>query len=108
MVWVTRRPSRGRGRVPARKCHAALDDGGTLVVAEAFVDDDGSGPRAAALMSLHMLVNTAGGRNYSRAAYERMLLRAGFAGTERVPVAGGFAAGVNGLLVARRGPVAGA
>ncbi|MFT2019956.1 methyltransferase [Streptomyces sp. 796.1] len=85
-----------------RKCHAALDQGGTLVIAEAFVDDDGSGPRGAALMSLHMLVNTAGGRNYSRAAYEAMLTRAGFARTARLPVASEVAAGVNGLLVAHK------
>ncbi|MFD4999002.1 hypothetical protein [Streptomyces buecherae] len=69
---------------------------------------DGSGPRAAALTSLRVLVTAVGGRDYSRAAYERMLPRAGFASTERVPVASGVAAGVNGPLVARGGPAANA
>ncbi|WP_217197347.1 hypothetical protein [Streptomyces buecherae] len=55
-----------------------------------------------------MLVTAVGGRDYSRAAYERMLPRAGFASTERVLVASGVAAGVNGPLVARGGPAANA
>lgn len=85
-----------------RKCHAALDDEGVLVIAEAFVDDAGTGPQPAALMSLNMLVDTVGGANHSRAAYESMLARAGFSTVRRVPVAADAPVGVNGLLVARK------
>lgn len=84
-----------------RKCLTALNDGGALVVAEAFVDDDGTGPVGAALMSLNMLVHTAGGRNYTRREYEAWLTAAGFSAICRVPLIVD-APGANGLVIGRK------
>lgn len=70
------------------KVAAALPDGGRILVAELLMDDDESGPAPAALFNLLMLVETRRGRNYTGAAYERWLRRAGCAAVERVPVAG--------------------
>jgi hypothetical protein len=51
-----------------RKCFAALPSGGRIVISELLVNDDKTGPPAAALMSLNMLVETVG-RNYTPAEY---------------------------------------
>ncbi|MEW2549550.1 methyltransferase [Streptomyces sp. NPDC047002] len=87
--------------VLARKCHAALDEGGAVIVAEAFVDDDGTGPVSGAVSSLHMLLETSHGRNYSRAEYESLLRKAGFSDVSRVDFILD-APGANGALVARK------
>ncbi|QKV97190.1 methyltransferase [Streptomyces sp. NA02950] len=85
-----------------RKCHAALDGGGTLIIVEAFVEDDGTGPADAALMCLNMLVDTVGGGNHTRAEYESMLAGAGFTFTERLPLDQPVPSAASGLLVARK------
>ncbi|WP_265293236.1 acetylserotonin O-methyltransferase [Streptomyces sp. SHP 1-2] len=82
-------------------CLRALEKGGALVVAEAFVDDDGTGPQTAALMSLNMLVHTAGGANRTRREYETWLAEAGFRSVERVGLVV-EAPGANGLVVAHK------
>jgi O-methyltransferase domain len=55
-----------------RKCFAALPSGGQIVISELLVNDDKTGPPAAALMSLNMLVETVG-RNYTPAEYATWL-----------------------------------
>jgi hypothetical protein len=47
---------------------AALPSGGQVIIAELLVNDERTGPAAAALMSLNMLVETEG-RNYTPAEY---------------------------------------
>lgn len=87
------------------KCHAALRDGGTVVISEEFVDDDGTGPVEASLMSVNMLVDTVGGQNYTRREYEALLAEVGFTAIQRIPMRTP-APGVNGLIAGRK-PVRG-
>jgi len=56
-----------------RKCYEALPKGGAVVISELLVNDDKTGPAPAALMSLNMLVETVGGRNYTPAEYSAWL-----------------------------------
>ena len=49
------------------KAHAALRSGGCLVVYDAIIDDDRSKNAFGLLMSLNMLVETAGGFDYTGA-----------------------------------------
>lgn len=78
------------------KCFAALPRGGRVLICELFVDDTLDGPPAAALMNLNMLVETAEGRNYTRAEYLSWLTAVGFAD---VHVIGFDGAGANGVAV---------
>ena len=68
-----------RALVLLRRCHAALEPGGTLLVLEALLDEEGTGPLAAAEGSLIMLVATQGGRERTAAEYGALLGAAGFA-----------------------------
>jgi 2-polyprenyl-3-methyl-5-hydroxy-6-metoxy-1,4-benzoquinol methylase len=67
-----------------RKCFAALPRGGAVVISELLVNDAKTGPAPAALMSLNMLVETTGGRNYTASEYARWLTDVGFRGIRRV------------------------
>ncbi|MET9294130.1 methyltransferase [Streptomyces sp. NPDC003077] len=87
------------GRALLTKCHAALPPGGTLIISELMVDDDETGPAPAALMSLNMLIETEGGRNYTAREYTNWLTAAGFADIRKVAFE---APGANGALVARK------
>ncbi|QDP98573.1 methyltransferase [Microlunatus elymi] len=60
-----------------RKCWEGLRSGGKVIIAELLVDDDKTGPPAAALMSMNMLIETEG-RNYTSAEYTGWLHDAGF------------------------------
>jgi len=81
-----------------RKCFAALPPGGRIVISELLVNDEKTGPPAAALMSLNMLVETVG-RNYTAAEYEQWLLATGFVDVRTVTF---DAPGANGAVLARR------
>jgi hypothetical protein len=81
-----------------RKCFAALPPGGRIVISELLVNDDKTGPPAAALMSLNMLVEAAG-RNYTAAEYERWLHATGFVDVQMVSFE---APGANGAVLARK------
>jgi hypothetical protein len=81
-----------------RKCFAALPSGGRIVISELLVNDEKTGPPAAALMSLNMLVETVG-RNYTAAEYEQWLETTGFIDIQTVPFE---APGANGALLARK------
>ena len=65
-------------RAILRKCYAALPSGGAVVISELLVNNDKAGPRPSALMSLNMLIETIGGRNYTAAEYTRWLRDIGF------------------------------
>jgi len=60
------------------KCYEALPSGGALIICELLVNNQKTGPAPAALMSLNMLVETLGGRNYTAAEYGTWLRDAGF------------------------------
>lgn len=59
------------------KIHAALPDGGALLVAEKLLKEDRSGPIAAQMQSLNMLVCTEG-RERTLTEYSTLLRNAGF------------------------------
>ncbi|WP_406047284.1 methyltransferase [Kribbella sp. NBC_00889] len=81
-----------------RKCFAALPSGGRIVISELLVNDEKTGPPAAALMSLNMLVETVG-RNYTAAEYEQWLHATGFVDVHTVSF---DAPGANGAVLAHK------
>jgi O-methyltransferase len=58
--------------------HAALPDGGALIVYEAIIDDDRSQNVFGLLMSLNMLIETEGGFDYTAADCISWMTEAGF------------------------------
>lgn len=48
-----------------RKCHAALDPGGLLILKDFFTDPGHTGPPFSLVFAVHMLLHTAAGRTYS-------------------------------------------
>ncbi|WP_433379854.1 methyltransferase [Actinoplanes sp. CA-142083] len=87
-----------RCRAILRKCWAALPSGGQVIIAELLVNDARTGPPAAALMSLNMLVETEG-RNYTPAEYSAWLSELGFQDIRTVWFE---AAGANGAVIGRK------
>ena len=77
----------------------ALPSGGAVVIAELLVNDEKTGPVPAALMSLNMLIETEGGRNYTPAEYAAWLEEAGFHEIETVWF---DAPGINGAVIGRK------
>jgi hypothetical protein len=84
-------------RVILRKCYDALPSGGAVVICELLVNDEKTGPPPAALMSLNMLIETRGGRNYTAAEYTDWLQEIGFHQIHTVMFE---AAGANGAVFA--------
>lgn len=84
------------GRALLCKCRASLPEHGAVLICELILNDARTGPPAAALMGMNMLVETEGGKNYSGAEYKQWLLDAGFARVEAVPF---DAAGANGVVI---------
>jgi len=60
------------------KAHAALPDGGALIVYEALIDDDRSQQSFGLLMSLNMMIETPAGRDYTGAECCAWMREAGF------------------------------
>ena len=79
------------------RVYRALAPGGRVAIQDFLLRADKTGPRAGALFSLNMLVNTRGGASYSEEEYTGWLREAGFGEVRRVPLAG-----PAGVLVARR------
>jgi hypothetical protein len=79
-----------------QKCFAALPRGGAVIICELLVNDDKTGPVPGALMSLNMLVETEGGRNYTGAEYARWLKDVGFRRVQTVRFA---APGADGAVI---------
>jgi predicted O-methyltransferase YrrM len=65
-------------RAILRKSFEALPSGGAVIICELLVNNEKTGPVPAALMSLNMLIETAGGRNYTAAEYGTWLKEIGF------------------------------
>jgi (2Fe-2S) ferredoxin/ubiquinone/menaquinone biosynthesis C-methylase UbiE len=80
------------------RVYRALVKGGRVAIQDFLLRADKTGPRACALFSLNMLVNTRGGASYSEEEYTAWLREAGFGEVRRVPMAG-----PAGVLVGRRG-----
>jgi O-methyltransferase domain len=60
------------------KAHAALPDGGALIIYEAIIDDERRANPFGLLMSLNMLIETPGGFDYTAADCQRWMREAGF------------------------------
>ncbi|HEY1339232.1 MAG TPA: methyltransferase [Bryobacteraceae bacterium] len=73
-----------QNRALLRRSFEALPSGGAVVISELLVTDEKTGPAPAALMSLNMLIETEGGRNYTPAEYSAWLADAGFRQVETV------------------------
>jgi (2Fe-2S) ferredoxin/ubiquinone/menaquinone biosynthesis C-methylase UbiE len=70
------------------RAYRALVEGGRVVIQDFLLRADKTGPRAGALFSLNMLVNTQGGASYSEEEYTGWLREAGFGEVRRVALAG--------------------
>lgn len=88
----------GKNITILHKCFDALEPGGSIIVSELMMDDDKTGPLAAAMMSLCMLIDTEG-RNYTWSEYTAWLKEVGFTDVRRIPI---HSPGANGLLVGRK------
>jgi acetylserotonin N-methyltransferase len=73
----------------ARKSFASLPPGGTLMLHEMLMDDDGCGPLATAAFSLLMLLSTKG-RQYSLPELRCFLEDAGFTAIESASTGGAY------------------
>ncbi|HOO56416.1 MAG TPA: methyltransferase [bacterium] len=60
------------------KAFRALNPGGRIIINNFMLDDRRTGPAHAAMFSVNMLVNTEGGRSYSRSEVKSWLRAAGF------------------------------
>ncbi|PZG11772.1 methyltransferase [Micromonospora craterilacus] len=88
-----------QNRAILARCHAALPSGGAIVISELLLNDERTGPPAAALMGMNMLLETEGGKNYSAAEYTAWLTDTGFTDVRTIAF---DAPGANGAVVARR------
>jgi len=91
--------SERENRAILRKCYDALPPGGSVVISELLVNDDKTGPAPAALMSLNMLIETVGGRNYTAAELRTWLEDIGYCDVHTVRFE---AAGANGAVIGRK------
>jgi cyclopropane fatty-acyl-phospholipid synthase-like methyltransferase len=79
------------------RVYRALVEGGRVAIQDFLLRADKTGPRAGALFSLNMLVNTRGGASYSEEEYTAWLRETGFGEVRRISLAG-----PAGVLVATR------
>src|SRR5918995_245368 len=89
--------SEPKNREILRKCYEALPSGGMVIISELLVNDEKTGLAPAALMSLNMLIETEGGRNYTPSEYAEWLTELGFGNIRTVWFE---AAGANGAVLA--------
>ncbi len=66
-----------------RKAYAALNEGGRFVAIETLIDDDRSHSVAGLLMSLTMMLETKGGRDYTAEEFDCWAKEVGFKTSER-------------------------
>jgi hypothetical protein len=71
-----------------RKAFDALPPGGALIVYESIIDDDRSKNAFGLMMSLNMLIETAGGFDYTGADCSGWMKEAGFSSTSVTPLVG--------------------
>ena len=75
-------------RMLLAKAHAALPEGGALIVYEALIDDDRRENAFGLLMSLNMLIETPGGFDYTGADCRAWMKEAGFSSSRVEHLAG--------------------
>jgi O-methyltransferase/methyltransferase family protein len=75
-------------RMLLEKAHAALPNGGALIVYEAIIDDERRQNVFGLLLSLNMLIETAGGFDFTGADCQAWMREAGFSQTRVEPLAG--------------------
>jgi hypothetical protein len=75
-------------RLLLAKAHAALPDGGALIVYEAIIDDDRRENAFGLLMSLNMLIETPAGFDYTAADCQRWMREVGFSDAYARPLVG--------------------
>lgn len=86
--------SKDKGMSLFKKIYHSLPTGptanssGAIIISEWLLNDEKTGPVPSALMSLNMMVETSGGRNYSFAEISEMLKGVGFKNIEKRPLAG--------------------
>lgn len=61
-----------------KKIYNSLPSGGSVIISDLILDDDGCSPAIAVLLSLYFLLITEEGRNYTLTEYKNMLENAGF------------------------------
>jgi hypothetical protein len=61
-----------------KKTYDALDQGGTIVIAEVLLNEDRTSPMQAAIFNVNMLVNTDKGRAYTFGELCHWLTESGF------------------------------
>jgi 3-hydroxy-5-methyl-1-naphthoate 3-O-methyltransferase len=66
-----------------KKIYRSLNSGGAVLISEWLLDDEKTGPVFPALMSMNMIIETEGGKNYSFAEISKMLAAAGFSNIEK-------------------------
>lgn len=88
-----------KNRALLRRSFEALPSGGAVVISELLANDEKTGPAPAALMSLNMLIETEGGRNYTPAEYSAWLEEAGFRHIETIWF---DAPAANGAVIGRK------
>jgi (2Fe-2S) ferredoxin/SAM-dependent methyltransferase len=71
-----------------RRCAAALAPKGRLVVSDFLLNEEGTGPKSAALFSLNMLVATPRGASYTESAYTGWMREAGLGSIRKVTLPG--------------------
>lgn len=81
------------------KCFDAVEPGGTVMILELLLDAERTGPTAAAMMGMNMLVGHAQGQNYSESEYSSWLTDAGFVDVEVVRFE---SASANGAVLGRK------
>ena len=69
-----------------RRFHAALADGGRMLILEMVPNEDRISPPAPASFAVMMLANTPSGDAFTLAEYHQMLTAAGFSGIEKLDV----------------------
>jgi precorrin-6B methylase 2 len=67
-----------------KKCTAALNPGGQVVVQDFIMDEDRTAPAFAAMFALNMLVGTEGGDTYTGAEVGEWMTGAGLSGIKRI------------------------
>jgi hypothetical protein len=82
-------------RLLLKKAYQALPQGGALIVYDALIDDARRGPAQSLLASLNMLIETAGGFEYTAAACMSWMRELGF-GEIRIQALGGMHTAVIG------------
>jgi len=69
------------------KARQALEPGGRLILKDFFLEDNRTEPASGAQFSVNMLVNTTGGKTYTRSETLALLADAGFGSVEVIDVA---------------------